>query len=148
MGVEPKRVHITLSFRQVLAEEAGVAVVTCRHLGNRQQGKIELEMVRRSKEHRQAVGEDWLSGAMASKAIDQEATERRLEERVDKKRREDPEGAALEKWPPDLVCEAIRDYQGASSTGHRLHKRHRDGDRPARVVRCSDVERRIQTASP
>ena len=129
MGLEPKRVHVTLTAE--LAAEAGFAVATCRHLGNRQQGAIELEMVRRGKARRQALGEDWLAGTMSTGNVDQAAAEERISERAAAKRESDPEGAALDQWPPDLVCEhTIKAFDGTQVTREQVAEWLEEGPHP------------------
>ena len=106
MDLAPKRHDVALSAK--LARLAGFTVATCRYLGTRQQGNIDLEINRLQADRRKAIGEDW-AGRMVEKVgqvVDN--AEREQAEKLETMKRETPDEWALMRYTPvDLVCRQV-----------------------------------------
>ena len=111
MGWAPERISISLDAR--LSKLAGgVQVVTCRYLGPKQQGKIDLDTQMHLAENRQVAGESWAGRMVDAVGADPEAVKEQ-EAKVESQKRLDPEKWALNRWPQGLVCKhAIKAFDG------------------------------------
>ena len=110
MGWAPERITISLDAR--LAKLAGVQVVTCRYLGPKQQGKIDLDIQALQAENRKTAGESWAGRMVDAVGADSEVVKQQ-EAKVEATKQRDPESWALDRWPQGLVCKhAIKAFDG------------------------------------
>ena len=108
MGLAPKR--ITINLDDQLSTLAGAQVVTCRYLGPKQQGKIDLDVQMLQAEHRAVAGEAWAGRMVEAVGVDAETQkEQEAQNEADKQR--DPEKWVLDRWPQGFVCKhAIKTF--------------------------------------
>ena len=113
MGWAPERISISLDAR--LSKLAGgVQVVTCRYLGPKQQGNIDLDVQMIQAEHRKVAGESWAGRLVEAVGVDDE-TQKKQEAEAEAAKKRDPEKWALDRWPQGLVCKhSIKKFDGES----------------------------------
>ena len=111
MGWPPERISVNLDAR--LSKLAGgVQIVTCRYLGPKQQGKIDLDIQMLLAENRHVAGESWAGRMVEAVGADAEAVKEQ-EAKVEDLKKRDPEKWALNRWPQGLVCKhAIKSFDG------------------------------------
>ena len=103
MEWEPKRITVTLD--PAMSELAGgVTVVTCRYLGPSQQAKIDIDIQLDLAENRKAAGEEW-AHRMVKELLELNPKKfQQQEERIKKRKMDDPVEWALDRWPQGFVC--------------------------------------------
>ena len=112
MGWAPNRITINLNDR--LSKLAGAKIVTCRYLGPKQQGKIDLDIQMLQAEHRKLMGAEWAGRLVDAVGVDAD-TQKKQEAEAEADKNRDPEKWALDRWPQVFVCQhAIKAFDGES----------------------------------
>ena len=129
MGWEPKR--ITVELDENLAQLAGgVRVVTCRYLGPKQQGKLDLDLQLETAANRKASGEEWAHKMVKAVGTDDESIKKQ-EARIEQKKKDDPVEWALDRWPAGLVCKhAIKAFDGTPMSHSDIEEWLEEGPSP------------------
>ena len=128
-SLAPERYDVVLSVK--LAKLAGFKTATCRYLGTRQQGNIDLESNRLQADRRKAIGEDW-AGRMVEKVgkVVDDAEKAQIE-RLAKLKREKPSEWGLARYPADLVCrQVIKALDGEAVKPEQVEAWLDDGPHP------------------